>query len=310
MNSNSDNSLQFSDPAERLADSLLSEHARLRSKDDEALLEEIFAATIDRTSEPLTDSLLREHARLGTEEDTTLVNAIIANTTAATPADTAPIVPAQPRFGALNWTVVVGSAAAAVGLCLLALNQFSFETKESRHSDTFHFVVKTVEPASSEQVKVKTKKPLQAGAHRPFQGELTPVSGDSEALASVELKQDNLASVSDFSPKPSELPNRATRMESVTISADNTSHRGEHMNYTGNVLMVHEEFTLAARELEVSVDKSTGILTAKGQSEITLRNGEVVTIDPKKEQLILTGAEFEIRELPLEIFARPAGETR
>ncbi len=249
-----------------------------------------FESSADR----LADSLLSEHARLGSGNDDELIGNILAKTVSK-----AAIIPARPEFGARNWMIMGTSVAAVVAILLLALSNFSFQDHR-RSSDTFQFVVKMTGPLPSDGIE-KSSPEAERGhviAVPPNYGlEVSPDYRVSTEVAAVKIKDGNFLLVSQFDPSMSELPSDQTQVTSVTISADESVHKGNEMNYSGGVVVTHNQFTLTADQLSVMLDKKTGSLIARGRSELTLASGEIKEINPDEEELVLNGAAYLIRSL-------------
>lgn len=259
---------EFESAAERLADSMLSEHARLGSGNDDELIGNIFAKTILKSE--------------------------------VTPA-------ARPAFGARNWMIMGSAVAAVIAVLLIALSNFRIDDS-SRSSDTFQFVVtmaNTEKPVAEATPEPKLPPKISFATPKAYEGKLEPISQKPSEIDSVEIKDRNFELVSNFDPSLSKLRARPTKIRSIRITADESSHKGSQMHYSGKVIVTHNQFTLTAEKLDVLLDKDSGLLIANGHASLELASGEIRTINPDKEELVLNGDAFTIRPLKFEIYARP-----
>lgn len=250
---------EFESSAERLADSLLSEHARLGSGNDEELIGNILAATVSKTA----------------------------------------IIPARPEFGMRNWMVMGVSVAALVAVLLLVLSNFNFQDhSRSSDTFQFVVKMTGPLPSDGIAETAPEAEPGHHITASPNYGlEISPDYRVSTEVAAVKIKDGNFLLVSQFDPSMSDLPSDQTQVTSVTISADKSIHKGSEMKYSGKVVVTHNQFTLTADQLNVMLDKKTGSLIARGHSELTLASGEIKEIDPDEEELVLNGAAYLIRSL-------------
>lgn len=262
----------------------------------------------ESTAERLADSLLSEHARLGSGNDDELIGKILAKTVAK-----ASITPARPVFGLRNWMIMGTSVAAVVALLLLALSNFHLKDNR-RTSDTFQFVVKVTGSLPARETGNKPeptpKESPRFVKSKPYEGELNPVTPTSSEIVLVKIEDRDLQLSSEFTPSLTDVGEERARVQSITISANIALHEGEKMQYSGKVIVTHADFTLTADELDVLLDKVTGSLIARGDSELKLTSGEIRKLDPEKEELVLNGDTYLIRALKYEDNASPLLESR
>ena len=258
----------------------------------------------ESTAERLADSLLSEHARLGSGNDDDLIANIFARTIS-----NPTVTPAPPVFGMRNWLLMGTSVAALVTLLLLVLSNMQLKDN-ARSSDTFQFVVKMTGPlptvnTASDTPTHKEGAPPVFAEPKAYQGQLNPVSEKPSIVSSVKIKDRNFQLVPQFDPSLNELPKHRTVVQSITISADESVHKGTEMRYSGKVVVTHKQFTLTADSLEVQLDRETGILIARGNSKLTMNTGEIKKLNSENEELILDGDSFRIRPVKYEIYAQP-----
>ncbi len=260
----------------------------------------------ESAAERLADSLLSEHARLGSGNDDELIGNILAATVSKTA-----ITPSHPEFGVRNWMIMGTSVAALVAVLLLVLSNFRLQDHR-RSSDTFQFVVKMTGPLSSDQAVAQETGirpgPQAAGSGR-YDGKVKPVYQLDSTVAAIEIKDGNFLLISRFNPSVNEFPAHQSLVNAVTISADESVHKGTEMSYSGKVVMTHNQFTLTADELEVLLDKESGNLIARGRSELKFASGKIKKLDPKVEELVLNGETYSIRALRYERDVSPVLES-
>jgi|GEM_PF-5374207 len=251
-------------------------------------------------SESLADSLIAVHARLGTGNDDELISKILDQTVSRSA-----VAQARPSFGIHNWAILGTSVAAVVAILLLVLSNTRLRD-HSRSSDTFQFVVKMAAPVSlpdhesDRGTGVKNSPSHFSGETRRFEGRLDPVARAGSEVSTIKLNRRNYDLVTGFNPSLDGTPTRETRIQSITISADESVHKGTEVIYSGKVVVTHKDFILTADFLDVLLDTESGVLIARGPAELKLGNGEIKTLDPDVEELVLNGEAYSIRSLRFE----------
>ena len=260
----------------------------------------------------LTGALLAEHARLGKKTDEELVQTILLNTVDA-PVELARFAPAPPpKFSRGEWLKVAAIVTIIASAAVFLLNRRPGSasapppqaSQTGRQQETFHLVVKYVEPTQTDRESgaknsSKSRKRIAArpGARIDVPSEIA--ANQSGVIQSVKIAQ------SDFSPPPAEFGHsleefpeavRAVR-SSFTLAANETStseNGGKIVTYRGDVLLRHDQFILEASSLTLNKSGEMPLLIARGVTLIH-RDGryraesESVVFDPALGELVAHG---------------------
>ena len=264
----------------------------------------------------VTEALLEEHARLGTGRDEELVAAVLSETIEAS-RKVVPFAP-QPKPPASSvgdWIKVAAIVVAFVGSAVFLLSRSPRETANSgaeRTQETFHFVIKVVDPTKSGS-ETAPKKKLRSGVAGPSRESLPVAIGHTgPGVDGLELAEADLSPPGQqFGQSIEDLPAIASMRASFMVASNETAKVNDRVTYSGDVVLNHEEFTLQADslvmekedekdEIPVLSAKNARLIHREGVYETTARS---IFFDPETGELVASGVSQLLRhgsEQPVE----------
>lgn len=262
------------------------------------------------------DALLSEHARLGSGEDTALVEAILLRTVNQPLELPQPI--AKASFGWQDWAKMAAAVTLFFGLTALVLHQIK---GGERAETTFQLTVTyaTVDNQMAEPDTMPEENPAPSnriGIVRDVTRvvaatDLKPIAPIMQVAEFTLVETTSPAELNGTFTPSIDVFEAATagRVESFAVSANHSKRTDSALEYDGKVEVNHPEFHIQADRLVVQASSSstesyasTGAFQAFGAIiERTLENGQVETAKadelvykPNDQSLELTGAKMEL----------------
>ncbi|MEO0414940.1 MAG: hypothetical protein AAF226_08315 [Verrucomicrobiota bacterium] len=269
MNSTSNNFHHDDSPEDRLADALLSEHARLGSGRDEDLIKNILTATV--------------HAG-DSGEDIVAAPTNIVN------------------FGAANWMKLAASVAVIVGAIAFGLNASKLTSPNSnvadapRHSETFH-IVKYVESDSQSTQRVQPEQP-SAGRNISVTQAAPAVEtpATTAQLPNAPFLAES-APVSDGMQGPSVTEMPEPQVKTFSVAAANIERVKGATIYSGEATLRHPEFLIRADSLRVVRNdrSSNGIPTFFAQNAVIEGSNSISRAEAAEISYHASSGQIELR---------------
>lgn len=205
-------------------------------------------------AERLADALLAEQARLGTRDDEELVNRILTETVTRRAAVRATRHASAPaRFTAREWTQLALSVAAVLALAATVLSLFRFGQESG--AETYHFRVKLVEAPDAETPEASPpadRPPARPGrAHEGRFSPEIPTVQPTFRVSSLTLQDQEFNLLTHFERSLDGNALRPAREDAFSIAAAEASTEGTVARFRGGVTVTHSDFQLRADRVEV-----------------------------------------------------------
>lgn len=245
----------------------------------------------------LADSLLAEHARLGTGRDEELVANVLLKTVAVESNVTRFSPAPKESVGLADWAKIAAAVVVIASLGALLLNQFSsgnnLVKKEQRQEETFHLVVDYIETTTGADVENKADRKVLVTA-QPGTNRFLPVNPGIAPVATPAVSGDvDLAPPeTTFAMSIDEFPEVSS---SFKLASNDTTSTGGKVIYSGEVVLDHDSFVLTADSLVM--DRSAGEVPVLKALNATLshRDGsyeteaDAISFDPSNGELVARG---------------------